>query len=115
LSFVVVAGIPIPVAVGGAQKKAPEKSGSDSRAFAGDLRSTTRWTKRGWQFTSKLLLEADAAAVETAIAAGFMICSGDALGGSVTCLVTAGDAPITKVSSHAGGFRRALVLTLREV
>jgi hypothetical protein len=113
LAFLVVAGITVPIALTGATKKAPEKAGAESRAFGGNLRSTTRWTKRNWQFTTKGLLDADAAAIEAAVNPGdFVTCTGDALGGaSVSCLVTCGDGPYVKV---AGGFRRTLVLTLRE-
>ena len=117
MAFLVVGGLTIPVSTDGAQTKSPERGGSESRAWGGNLRSTTRWTKRGWQFTSTLLLEADAAAIEALVAPGdYLDCTGDALGGAtVSCLVTVGDAPIMRVAAAAGTFRRRVVLTLREV
>ena len=113
MAFLIIAGLTIPVAPDGATKKAIESGGSDSRAYAGNLRSTTRWERNQWQFTTKHLSESDASAIETALAGGpFVSCSGDALGTTVTCRVTVGDGPYRQTS---GGFRRSLVLTLRQV
>lgn len=113
MAYLVVAGITVPVATGGATKKALEEGGTDSRAYSGGLRSTVRWEKRNYQFTTTGLLDADAVAIETAVAGGaFVTCSGDALGGSASYRVTLGDGPYVKVM---GAFRRTLVLTLRAV
>src|SRR5579884_3291645 len=115
MAFLTIAGITIPVAVAsGATKKAPETGGADSRAFAGNLRTTVRYEKRNWQFTTTPLLDAAAAAIETACAGGaFVTVAGDAVGGvNVTCRITVGDGGYTKVH---GTFRRVLVLTAREV
>lgn len=115
MAFLIVASITIPVAVGGATSKALEKAGSESRSFSGSLRSTTRWTKRSWQFTTRSLTDAAAVTIETAVNGGaFVTCSGDALGGSVTCHVAVGDGPFIKTRGTSS-FKRALVLTLREV
>lgn len=114
MAFLIIAGITVPVAIVGA-KKTWEIGGSNSRAFSGGLRSTVRWTKRGWQVTTTPLLEADASAIETAVVGGdFVTVSGD-MTGTLTCQVTVGDAPFVKVSTVAGGFRRVLVLTIRVV
>lgn len=114
MAFLVIAGITVPVS--GVVTKAREQGGLTSRAFAGNLRSTVRWSKRTWVATTKILPEIDALALEAAIADGeFVTCSGDYLGGDVTALVTLGDATAVKVATPAGGWRRPLVLTIREV
>lgn len=113
MPFLVVGGITVPVAVNGAVKKAPERIGTSERAFAGNLRTAIRAEKRAWQATTKPLSNTDAASIETAITLGAHVsCSGDLLGATVTCQVTASDGPY-----HATGasFKRVLVLTLREV
>ncbi len=114
MAFLVVAGITVHVMTSGASRKAVERIGSSTRAFAGNLRTTVRVEKRAWQFTTKWLSNTDAAAIETAVALGAHVaCSGDALGGSITCEVTVGDGPYLPKSG--GTFRRQVVLTLREV
>jgi hypothetical protein len=113
MAFLTIAGVTVPVSISGAAEKQKETVGSDSRAYAGNLRSTVRAEKRNWQFTTKTLSTVDDAALVAAVAGGvFVTCAGDALGVSVTCRVTVTDGPYVKV---AGGFRRTRVLQLREV
>ena len=114
MAFLVVGGVTVHVATSGATKKAIERIGSSTRAFAGNLRTTVRAEKRAWQFTTHWLTNTDAAALETAVALGaHVVCSGDALGGSITCEGTLGDGPY--LPKAGATFRRQVVLTLREV
>lgn len=113
MAFLIVAGITVLVAPTGAVKKSPERIGTSTRAFAGNLRTTVRAEKRSWQFTTKWIIDADAAALETAVANGAHVaCSGTALNASVNCEVTLQDANYVFVR---GGFRRQVVLLLKEV
>jgi hypothetical protein len=115
MPYLSVAGIVISVALDGAGEKVPEYIGSDSRTYAGGLRSTERAQKRNWAFTTKGLLIANAEAIRTACSHGAIVaCVGDLLGDGVStyqCRVTFGDAPMMKVR---GGHRRVLQLVLRE-
>lgn len=114
MASLTIAGITVPVARGGFTKKAPERTGSSTRAYAGSLRSTWRVAKRNWQATTPPMSETDCAAVEAAVALGVQVtCAGTVLGGSVTCEVEVGDGPYVPLTNAT--FRRVLVLTLREV
>lgn len=103
----------IPCVTPEAQAQEPERGGEDVRAFAGNLRSTVRWTKRSWQVTTVALSAAATAAIRAAIAARPVNVSGDLTGGAtVSCIVT----------ETGGPFRRSWVapketmtLTIREV
>jgi hypothetical protein len=111
--FLVVDGITVPVAHPQATKGTPERGGSTTRMYDGTLRSTVRYVKHTWTVTTKLLDPTDAAALE-AISddADFVDCSGDLLGGTVSC-----DVIVTSVAHQhtPQGLRRALTLTLRQV
>lgn len=115
MSALVIASITVPVGRGGAVKKPPERIGTASRAYSGALRTTFRAQKRNWQITTNLLSDSDANAIETAIALGAAVsCSGDILGGTISCEVeVTSDGAYTPL--HGGTFRRVLVLLLREV
>ncbi|MBA3853329.1 MAG: hypothetical protein C0503_02880 [Gemmatimonas sp.] len=113
MPFLVIDGITVPVSTSGAQVLPPERIGSSARTFDGSLRTTIRFEKRGWKFRTPPRPVADWSALEAAVAFGaFVDCSGDALGGTVTCEVTVSDADLIPVP---GGFRKALTLTLREI
>lgn len=113
MPFLVVDSITVPVAAGQATKAAPERGGSATRMYDGTLRSTVRYVKHTWTVVTKLLDPTDAAALE-AISddADFVDCSGDLLGGTISC-----DVVVTNVAHvpTAQGLRRALTLTLRQV
>ena len=113
MPFLTIASINIPVANNEATKKAPERIGKSMRMFNGSLRTTVRYEKRGWSVTTKLLPESTAASIETAVANGaFVSCSGDMLGGSVTCEVTVADSPYEQTGATV---KRRLTLLLKEV
>lgn len=117
MSFLVIAGITVPVAEGSFKEAEREKGGSQTRAFAGNLRSTERWNKRVWNLTTALMLDADCSTLKSAVQLGVVVtCSGDALGGSVSCVATIGETDNTSTATTDGkGFMRTLALTLREV
>lgn len=114
MSFLTLDGVVVPVTPNGAQEGAIERIGSESRAYAGNLRSTVREEKRSWTFTTRSLSSSEESDIRAAIADGaFITMSGDILGGA-SLLVSAAlnGAPSTKVK---GGFRNVLTLTVREV
>ena len=114
MSVLVIAGITVPLARSGITKKAPERVGNSSRAFAGNLRSTWRVEKRVWGVTTQWLTDSDAAAIEAAVALGAQVtCSGTLLPASLTCEVEVSDGQYLPL--HGGSYRRTLNLTLREV
>lgn len=113
MPFLVIADIEVPVSTSGASKLSPERIGSSARAFDGSLRTTVRAEKRGWRFRTPTRPNGFWTALEAAVQNGaYVSCSGDALGGTVTCEVTVGDSDLVPVP---GGYRRSLSLTLREV
>jgi hypothetical protein len=112
-AFLVVAGITVHIARGQAVESI-ERIGSSSRAYAGNLRSAVRAEKA----TSTPMIAADATTLRAAVAlAAQVACSGNMLGGTVTCEVEVSDAPFVGTGATADGFnfRRVLALTLREV
>lgn len=117
MSFLVIAGQTIPVLEGqGAERR--EMDGVTVRTANFTLRSAYTATKRQGAFVSGLLTQAELDTLKTATANGAHVaCSGDALGGSVTCEVLLGDMPYVNVSSgvDALGFMRTVSLQLREV
>jgi hypothetical protein len=116
-AFLVVAGITVHIARGQAVESI-ERIGSSSRAYAGNLRSAVRAEKRSWRVTTTPMIGADATTLRAAVAlAAQVTCSGNALGGTVTCEVEVNDVPYVATATTADGFnfRRVLALTLREV
>ena len=90
--------------------------GTTVRAFAGNLRSAVRAEKREWQVGTHYLSNADSATLKAAVALRAQVtCSGDMLGGSVTCEVEVGDGAYPTLANDATGVMRTHVLTLREV
>jgi hypothetical protein len=96
MPFLVVAGITVPVAEGGASKLPPERVGSSGRAYAGNLRSTVRAEKRGWQARTGLLTNDEAAAIEAAVGLAAQVpCGGTALRWGENLLGLDADTPKT--------------------
>jgi hypothetical protein len=114
MSALIVAGITVPVARTGVVKRAPDRIGSASRAYAGNLRTTYRAEKRNWTIPTQLLTDTDALALEAAVALGVAVtCSGAILGGSISCEIEVQDSIYTPLTN--GVFRRTLVLAVREI
>jgi hypothetical protein len=119
MAFLVIAGITVHIARGQAVESI-ERIGTAPgfRAYAGNLRSAVRAEKRSWKVTSTPMIAADATTLRAAVAlAAQVACSGNALGGTVTCEVEVNDSPYLATATTADGFnfRRVLALTLREV
>lgn len=70
MDFLIIAGLPIPVQSGTFKKNTPVEGGSESYSYNGRLRSTVRWTKDSWSFTTDLMEKADIAALRAATALG---------------------------------------------
>lgn len=116
MAFLVVAGITVPCIAPGATKDI-ERLGTSTRAFSGNLRSAVRAEKRQWEVLTSMLTQAEATTLEAAVAnAAQVACSGDLLGGAVTCEVTVGKQQYPPFQGGDGlGFMRQLPLILREV
>ena len=116
-AFLVIAGLTVPVTEGQAVERLERAGVSDRTWNDGTLVTDILWEKRAWAVTTGMLEQADADAITAAVALGAHVtCSGNALGGSVTCQVDVGDAGYINVVSDDGkGFLRALALTIREV
>lgn len=113
MPFLTIAGITVPVSTGGARETEPEQIGTDSRAFAGNLRTTVRAEKRAWEITTNHMTSTAFGTLRTAVANGAQVTvGGDAIGGTVTCRVRITGATYVKVP---GGHRRVVTLVLREV
>lgn len=112
----VIAGITVPVLDGGASEQVV-RIGTQQRAYAGNLLTAIRAEKREWAIASTLVTQAEANTLRAAVALGAHVaCSGDMLGGAVTCSVEVREIPFTGAATTDGtGFLRTLSLTLREV
>jgi hypothetical protein len=113
--FLVIAGITVPVQEGNAVKRI-ERDGGNERAADMSLRWTGTAEKDSWTVLTGLLLNADAATIEAAIALGAQVtCSGAVIGGSLTCSVEQGDSAYVSTTTIDGlGYMRTLSLVLRE-
>jgi hypothetical protein len=117
MAFLTIAGITVPVQESGSSENI-DQYGTSEPAYAGNRRSAIRAEKRRWQFTTGLMLQADANTLRAAIALRAQVaCAGDALNGaSTTCEVEVRDIPFVALNSSDGkGFLRQLGLTLYEV
>lgn len=104
----------IPCVTPNAAATEPERGGADVRAFAGNLRSTVRWTKRQWTVETIWLSASSADAILTAIAARPVNVSGDITGGStVPCVVNFTGGAYRKGAGGANP-KRKLTLSIRE-
>lgn len=84
MAALVVGGVTVKVAVGGVSRRRVE-IGDRVRAFGGRLRSSIRARKWEWAVTTPAVPVAEASTYLTAIETVPVSCSGDALGGTVSC------------------------------
>ena len=85
MAFLVVAGVTVPVALN-TTSGAPVEAGERVRAWDNSMLSTVRDFKDEWQVTTALMLRADADTLKAALqGTPPLTCSGDLLGGSVSC------------------------------
>jgi hypothetical protein len=114
MAFLIVNGQTVPVAVDGASMEV-ELIGDRARAFDGTMRSVRRATKRRWKVKTTPMTLAETTQLTTTLttAAPPIACSGDLLGGTVSC-----DGEITSVvfsPAPSGVPRRAVEFILHEV
>jgi hypothetical protein len=115
MAFLTIAGTAVDVT--DFQEDAPEEIGESVRAFAGNLRTTVRATKRRWKAVTRPMLPADVLALRALFEGGLHVwCGGTALdGATVLCRLTLDS--VGYVKDYASGVRhqRVLSLTLAEV
>jgi hypothetical protein len=103
MSFLVVGAVTVDCLSDAASQPESDVGGADVRAFAGNLRSTRRWGKRKWVFTTRRLTFAEEATLLATIGSpdggAFVSCSGNFNNGvSVTCQVTVTNREYAKIS-----------------
>jgi hypothetical protein len=118
VSFLVVGSVVVDVLSESASQPESDVGGQDVRAFAGNLRSTRRWGKRKWAFTTKRMTAAEEATLLATIGApdggAFVSCTGNFNNGvAVTCQVLVANREYAKISSTT--VKRRLTLALAEV
>lgn len=112
--FLTIAGIVIGVDADGARERPRERGGEKVRAFAGNLRSSIRWEKRGWDVTTWIMTQAEVTTLRAAVLLGtYVTCAGDALGASILCDVEIQDAAY-EIEGETG-FWRVLNISITEV
>ena len=113
MAFLTVAGVDVAVLTQGAKQLKPEKIGSSTRSFAGNLRVAQRKAARAWEVTVDGLTSAQIATLRTAAPDGSLQTVTGAMlyGESLTCQINYGEAAILEDS---GSFYQNLVLNLVE-
>lgn len=99
MDFLIIAGLVIPVADGSWKENAPTRGGSESYSYNGRLRSTVRWEKESYSFSTAHMLKAEGNALKTACALGIpVVVGGTAL--AATCRVNVGAGNIINAESE---------------
>jgi hypothetical protein len=113
MAFLVIDGTPVPVADGGFERLQDEVGGGPKRTLSGQRRGEVLWRARSWQAQLVCTTHASAEAIRALCDdVTPRVCSGDALGGEVTCHVSAGGDPFTRT---AQGWMRRPTIVLKEV
>lgn len=109
MAFLTIAGNTVVIQTAGATEEAPERGGEVARAFAGNLRSSLRYRKRAWRFTTNPLTQVAYDSLVAASDTGAPVtCSGDALSGaSVSCIVQVSGGGY--IQNDLGHLRAALI------
>lgn len=114
-NFLTFNGTPIPILRDGAKKRPPARVGDSARAYDGTLRSTVSAVKREWDVKTGPLLAADEAAIRAIINADAEVTvAGDAIGGSLTCMVEDNGSDYIS-DGTTDGFLFLASFTIREV
>lgn len=90
MAFMTLDGNTIDIQIAGAAEQDPERGGELSRAFAGNLRSSTgSWRKRRWRYLHGIISQAAFDSLVSTYDDGDVhVLSGDCVGGaSVNCIV----------------------------
>ncbi|MBA3891586.1 MAG: hypothetical protein H0X64_13760 [Gemmatimonadaceae bacterium] len=111
--FLVVAGQVIPIV---SATETTERHGTTVRTADFSLRSAYTHEAKQVAATSALLTQAEVNTLNAATALGAHVaCSGDALGGSVTCEVMVTEMAVVSVATDDGlGYMRTVSMVLRE-
>jgi hypothetical protein len=93
------------------------KGGSVQPAYAGNLLSTVRWTKRSFSGTTAPMLSAAVNTLLIAVALDTQVpVAGDLIGATLTCMVDAGDKQVVPANGGDGlGFMWTLFLSINQV
>lgn len=114
MAFLTIAAVAVDVLTTGARELPPVEVGKSKRAFAGNLRSSMRSTKRMWSFTTGDMTDAQIVTLRTAAPHGsFVTCSGDSLPASAQYEVTYPGA--TFVESGNPYYKRSIEIRVQEV
>jgi hypothetical protein len=118
MAYFQAAAVVVPVKRESARQSTPDVGGATVRAFAGNLRSTRRWAKRQWEFTTTPMTFAEIATLLSAVGSpsggNFVSCTGTFNNNvAVTCEVTVTGREDVKESNTV--IRQRLSLTAREV
>jgi hypothetical protein len=109
----VVAALTIPVAADGGFRLSFSTTGGVTVAFDNSALSDQANYKRQWEVTTRLLTAAEYAPIVAALqGTPPLTCSGDLLGGSVSCVPTLGTVDIRPMGNSV--VRYVLSFTLRE-
>lgn len=112
MAFLVIAAVTVPVAVDTFGEVEPLVVGERVSAFDGTLRDSIRARKRRWSGKTRPLTATEYTNVRSALdTSGLVACSGDALGGALTCGVSVKSAA---VSATEAGFRRVIEFEMEE-
>lgn len=110
MPFLVIGGITVPVAVSAQPSQKREQLGEVVRAFDATPRSSVRGKMFDWEIQTTPISEADAASLLTVLEGAHPItCSGDFLGGTLSCVPTAIVSTPVKIGS---GSRRVISFRL---
>lgn len=89
-------GVNVPVDKDTLVRLEDETGGQDVRSFAGGLRSTVRWTKKGWEFETPALSAAAQATILSAIGVGVTVNGPINNSVAITCTVRCLNGPYRK-------------------
>lgn len=115
MAWLTIAGITVDAFEDGMSQRPMERGGELVRAHAGNLRNSIRWEKRGWDFSTGFMSEAEVTTLRAAVALGaFVTVSGDFVGGaSILCEVQINEAPY--IANGIASFWRILDIGVTEV
>lgn len=97
--FLIIAGQSIPVLTNSFKENAPSRGGSEGRSYNGRLRSTVRWSKRSWTFTSAAIQKSLGETLKTATLLGQLVTIGGTTAIPTPCRVSIGDGTIINCDS----------------
>lgn len=116
MPFLTIGATTVEVLTEGASENEPERGGELARAFSGNLRSTLRYRKRKFQFSTGLITEASYLALVAAVDTGTAhSCSGDALNNVAgNFVVQLSDGIYVRDITDPLDFKRSATLVLTE-